>query len=160
VLRQAGLTSLSLAEEECSDADCLVLAGAFPQLRALQLCWRNSDKQLGITAAGLAHLSALRHLQQLGLECPCSALQPAELLALACITSMRRLVISLLGDEPVSEVEEVLPGLAAGARRLRQVLLTVERQPGTDAVQAACDRVVVKCGRQELVMKVMQMRAP
>jgi hypothetical protein len=36
VLRQAGLTSLSL-QGKCSDAECRALAGAFPQLRALQL---------------------------------------------------------------------------------------------------------------------------
>jgi hypothetical protein len=155
VMRQAGLTSLSLQGGR-SDADCQALAGAFPQLRALQLSWCNSI----ITAAGLAHLSALRHLQQLGLECPCSALQPAELRALVGITSMRRLVVSLLDGKHVGMVEQMLSALAAGARGLRQVLLTVGGCSNTaeqrEALQAACDRVVAGCGRQELVMDVMQ----
>jgi hypothetical protein len=110
--------------------------------------------QPGITAAGLAHLSALRRLQQLSLVLHRSALQPADLRALAGITSMRRLVVSLLDDKHVGVVEQVLAGLAAGARGLRQVLLAVAGRPSTEALQAACDQVVGRCGRQELVMEI------
>jgi hypothetical protein len=115
--------------------------------------------QPGITAAGLAHLSALRHLQQLGLVRPCLALHPAELRALASITSMRRLVISLFCDiiKQVREVEQVLAALAAGARGLRQVFFVAGcwgSMEQREAMQAACDRVVAGCGRQELAMEV------
>jgi hypothetical protein len=160
VLRQADLTSLRLAEEGCSDADREALAGAFPQLQALRFDRRNSGDQPGIIAAGLAHLSALRHLQQLGMERPFPALQPTELRALAGITRMRRLVISMWDvKKVVCDVEEALAGLATGARGLRQVLLMVGRSFGMEqreALQAACDRVVAGCGRQELVMEVRQ----
>jgi hypothetical protein len=161
VLRQAGLTSLSL-EGGCSDAECRALAGAFPQLRALHLPW-HSGMQPGITAAGLAHLSALWHLEQLGLVLHHSAIQPAEVQALAGITSMRRLVIDFLGDTPpVGEMEQVLAALAAGARGLRQVLLLLDDCSSTaeqrEALQAACDRVVGGCGRQELAMEVRRVR--
>jgi hypothetical protein len=154
LLRQAGLTSLRLAEEGCDDDDCEALAGAFPQLWALQL---TSDTHECITAGGLAHLSALQHLGQLSLIWPCSTFQPAELQALAGISSMRRLVISLSRNEQVREVEEAQAGLGAGAKGLGQVLLTVESSCGKEqreALQAACDRVVARCGRQELVMEV------
>jgi hypothetical protein len=159
VLRQAGLTSLSLARGS-SDAECRSLAGAFPQLRALRLSWPlGASQPAGITAAGLAHLCALRHLQQLSLVRPFPALQPAELRALAGITSMRRLVISMWDVKHVREVEEMLAALAAGARGLRQVLLTVGRSFGMEALQAECDRVVAGCGRQELAMQVRRVCA-
>jgi hypothetical protein len=156
VLRQADLTSLSLgAEAGCSDADCEALAGAFPQLRALQLKWLyDASQPAGITAAGLAHLSALRHLQQLGLVRPFLALHPAELHHLVGITSMRRLVISMWDDRHVREVEQMLAALAAGVRGLRQVLFVAGSMEQREAMQAACDRVVAGCGRQELAMEV------
>jgi hypothetical protein len=167
VLRQAGLTSLSLLGD-CSDDDCRALACAFPQLRALQLACPGEGRP-GISAAGLAHLSALQQLQQLGLVVP-DRIGAAELRALASLPGVRRLVISLakrghgqlrlgFGAQPVV-LEEVLANLAGACRALREVVLALPcwvRMSRWEALCQACDRVVGRYGRQELAVEVKRM---
>jgi hypothetical protein len=160
VLRQAGLTSLGLLHS--SDATCEQLSSAFPQLRVLQLSALSPSSEL--SAACLAHLGALQHLQQLCLVYP--QLKPAQLQQLSAISSLRRLLIQVedpcnneapLSQQPASALEAALAGLVGAARRLRQVLLLVMEwgsQGRREALQAACDRVVAGSGRQDLAVEV------
>jgi hypothetical protein len=171
VLRHSGLTSLSLLPDRdipwspWSDADCPALAGAFPQLRALQLTC------LDVSAASLAHLSALQQLQQLGLARWCSLLGAAELRALGSLPRLRRLVVGLprcwysdggLGQQPVAEVEAMLARLAAGGSALREVVVAVPNAMSRhrrEATELACDRAVGGSGRQDLAMEVRRIGA-
>jgi hypothetical protein len=159
VLRQSGLTSLSLLAG-CSDAECEVLVGAFPQLRVLQLLWPG-EEQPGATAAGLAHLAGLPHLQQLALACP-GCPKAAELEPLAGLRSLGRLVMSLskAGLSDAHQVELMMAGLAARSRGVREVVLAVPWWTGAvarEALQRACDKVVARSGRQDLAMEARRM---
>jgi hypothetical protein len=169
VLRQAGLTSLGLLH--CTDASCEHLPRAFPQLRVLQLGWRGVvGGAAELSAAGLAHLGALQHLQQLHLVHP--QLKPSQLQQLSAISSLRRLLIQVkepesigdampLSEQPASALEAALAGLVgAASRRLRQVLFLASAascwigQGRREELQVACDRVVAGSGRQDLVAEV------
>jgi hypothetical protein len=164
VLLQAGLTSLGLLHS--TDASCQQLSRAFPQLRVLQLGRGSWDPRLEPSAAGLAHLGALQHLQQLHLVYP--QLEASQLQQLTAISSLRRLLIQVdeessrneapLSEQPASALQAALAGLVgAASRRLRQVLLVVTEwvdQGRREALQAACDRVVAGSGRQDLVAEV------
>jgi hypothetical protein len=166
VLLQRGLTSLGLLHS--TDASCEQLSRAFPQLRVLQLGFGGaSDPSSEPSAAGLARLGALQHLQHLHLVRP--QLKPSQLQQLSAISSLRRLLIQVeresssrdeahLSRQPASALEAALAGLVgAASSRLREVLLLGSGWVGQvrrEALQAACDRVVAGSGRQDLVAEV------
>ncbi len=171
LLRQGSLlTSLGLLDAG-SDTNCGLLAGAFPQLRALML--GSPQMSAWLTPAGLAHLSRLPHLQQLCLVQP--QLEPADLSQqLARLTGLRSLVIDVrlycntsrnpgdrAGEQPVSALEPALAALVAPGRRLRQLLLWAPRawrigQRRREELQGACDRVAAGCGRQEVEVALVR----
>jgi hypothetical protein len=120
--------------------------------------------ELAVSAAALAHLGALQHLQLLCLEH--TQLEPAHLQQLAAITSLRGLVIFMheessdrdlpISSQPASALEPALAALGA-CHHVRHLLLAAPdhvSQGRREQLQEACDRVVAGSGRQDLVAEV------
>jgi hypothetical protein len=149
---------LSMSYLSQGSDEVAIVAERLPQLRVLQL---NACKDLAPQA-----LQRLTSLQQLERLCLWETNQDAGQVhqVLQRIKSLKVLVVhaarspplapSNVGDPAAEWLNAAVPYLAAPGSRLQHVVLSPSSSSITRELQAACDRVVARVGRAELVVEV------